>query len=82
MHHDAEGLHRRRPPRVSWFLAPRSVALVGATERSLWSAILVNNFRSCGYPGEVHLVHSRSVEAFGQPCHPNLDAVPGPVDHV
>ncbi len=79
---DAQGAHRGRPARVSWFLGPRSVALVGATERSLWSAILVANFRACGYRGAVHLVHPRNAEAFGQRCYPNLEAVPGEVDHA
>jgi len=67
---------------VSWFLEPQSVALVGATERSLWSTILVGNFRACGFGGQVHLVHPRNAEAFGQRCHPSLEAVPGPVDHA
>jgi len=67
---------------VSWFLDPASVALVGATERSLWSTILVGNFRTCGYRGEVHLVHPRAAEAFGQRCFPSLEAIPGPVDHA
>jgi acyl-CoA synthetase (NDP forming) len=67
---------------VTWFLNPRSVALVGATERSLWSAVLVNNFRECGYQGDVHLVHPRNAEAFGQRCYPDLQSVPGEVDHA
>src|SRR5262252_2932751 len=68
--------------RVSWFLNPRSIALVGATEQSLWSAILVNNFRNCGYTGKVHLVHRRKTEAFGQRCFPSLQAIPDDVDHA
>ena len=67
---------------MSWFLNPRSIALVGATEQSLWSAILVANFRNCGYTGEVHLVHPRRTEAFGQRCYPELGAIPGDVDHA
>ena len=67
---------------MSWFLEPQSVALVGATERSLWSTILVGNFRACGFGGQVHLVHPRTAEAFGQRCHPSLEAVPGSVDHA
>jgi acetate---CoA ligase (ADP-forming) len=67
---------------VSWFLDPASIALVGATERSLWSTILVGNFRTCGYGGQVHLVHPRAAEAFGQRCHPSLDAIPGGVEHA
>ena len=67
---------------MSWFLNPRSIALVGATERSLWSTILVSNFRNCGYSGAVHLVHPRNAEAFGQRCFPSLQAIPDDVDHV
>ncbi|HXM54725.1 MAG TPA: acetate--CoA ligase family protein [Candidatus Dormibacteraeota bacterium] len=67
---------------MSWFLDPGSVALVGATERSLWSAILVTNFRTLGYGGQVHLVHPRNAEAFGQRCFPSLEAVPEAVDHA
>src|SRR5215467_4154046 len=83
MQHDGERLHRGEESlRVSWFLDPSSVALVGATERSLWSSILVANFRTCGYGGEVHLVHPRNAEAFGQRCLPSLEAIPGGVDHA
>ncbi|HEY4025108.1 MAG TPA: CoA-binding protein, partial [Candidatus Dormibacteraeota bacterium] len=67
---------------MSWFLSPQSVALVGATEKSLWSRVLVTNFRGCGYPGRLHLVHPRSAEAFDQPCFRSLEAVPEPVDHA
>ena len=67
---------------MSWFLDPASIALVGATERSLWSTILVGNFRTCGYGGQVHLVHPRNAEAFGQRCYPTLEAIPGGVDHA
>ena len=67
---------------MSWLLNPRSIALVGATEHSLWSAALLNNFRSCGYTGQVHLVHPRRTEAFGLRCFPKLEAIPGDVDHA
>src|SRR5437667_85775 len=82
---DAQRTEEGRPERsgrVSWFLGPRSIALLGATERSLWSAALVANFRDCGYPGELHLVNPRAAEVFGRPCHPDLDAVPGDVEHA
>jgi acyl-CoA synthetase (NDP forming) len=79
---NGERIHRGRRLRVSWFLDPASVALVGATERSLWSTILVANFRTCGYGGQVHLVHPRNAEAFGQRCYPSLEAIPGGVDHA
>ncbi len=61
-------------------LEPRSIALVGATEASLWSQNLVANLGSLGYPGQLHLVNPRRTEMFGRRSHPSLLEVPGDVD--
>ncbi len=63
-------------------LSPRSVALVGATEASIWSANLIANFTDLGYTGHLHLVHPDRPVQFGRPCHPDLAAIPEPVDHA
>ena len=65
---------------VDAILNPRSLALVGATEGSAWSAALVANLRGHGFEGKVHLVNPRYRELFGQPCHPNLAGIGEPVD--
>lgn len=67
---------------MSWFLAPGSIALVGATERSGWSASLISNFGRFGYQGRLHLVHPRHPEQFGQRCYRSLEDVPEPIDHA
>jgi acyl-CoA synthetase (NDP forming) len=64
---------------IGELLAPRSVALVGAAAESLWTQSIVNNLRGLGYPGDVHLVHPRHTELFGQPCYRSLLEVPGEV---
>lgn len=67
-------------PRFGRLLRARSVALVGVSEQSFWSRHLVRNLASFGFDGDVHLVNPTRSRQFGRPCHPDLDAVPGPVD--
>ncbi|NJC82943.1 acetate--CoA ligase family protein [Planosporangium mesophilum] len=59
---------------------PRSIALVGATDKSGWSVNTFNNLRAGGFPGPVHLVNPRAEVVHGQRAYPSLAAVPGPVD--
>ncbi|HEV2033942.1 MAG TPA: CoA-binding protein, partial [Candidatus Dormibacteraeota bacterium] len=61
-------------------LAPRSIALVGASEGSSWSQALVANFASLGFQGRLHLVHPRHSQQFGLPCHGSVSAIPDQVD--
>jgi acyl-CoA synthetase (NDP forming) len=55
------------------------VALVGAAAESLWTQSILSNLRGLGYSGDVHLVHPRHQELFGQPCYASLLDVPGDV---
>jgi len=61
-------------------LAPRAIALVGASESSSWSQALVANFASLGFQGRFHLVHPRHSQLFGLPCHRSVSAIPDQVD--
>ena len=61
-------------------LSPRSLALVGASEASLWSQNLVANLRGLGYSGVLSFVHPRERQLFGEPAHASLEEVPGEVD--
>ena len=65
---------------VRALLNPRSLALVGATENSAWSAALIANLRNLGYAGQIHLVNPRYPTQFGMPCHPSVGAIGSPVD--
>ena len=64
-------------------LRPRSVAVVGATDRpgSYGDATLVN-LATLGFPGPVYGVHPTRTEVHGRPCVPTLDDLPEPVDAV
>jgi len=61
-------------------LAPRSIALVGASEASSWSQALVANFANLGFQGRLYLVHPRHSQQFGLACHGSVNAIPDQVD--
>jgi acetate---CoA ligase (ADP-forming) len=61
-------------------LAPRSIALVGASEASSWSLALVTNFATLGFQGRLHLVNPRHSQQFGLPCHRHVSDIPDQVD--
>jgi acyl-CoA synthetase (NDP forming) len=64
-------------------LAPRSLALVGASPRpgSNGHGMIVAA-RSCGFEGALYLVNPRYDEIEGEPCYPSLDALPETPEHA
>src|SRR5215467_13312700 len=74
---------RRRlvtPQRLRSFFAPRSVALVGASEGSGWARFVVESLRTAGLPGPMVPVHPTNPSAFGQPAIRSLRELDEPVD--
>lgn len=69
-----------RHPLATLF-APRSVALVGASDRagSVGNAVL-ESLRAAGFAGRVEYVNPKHSTVAGAPCHATLDALPEPVD--
>ncbi len=59
-------------------LRPRSVAIVGASERSRWSSGAFENLR--GFAGPVHLVNPRGGTVHGQAAAVSCGAIGAPVD--
>jgi acetate---CoA ligase (ADP-forming) len=53
---------------LSTMLRPRSIALVGATDRSTWSKSTFANLTTLKYDGEVHLVARRGGIVHGRPA--------------
>ena len=63
-------------------LNPKSIAIVGASDRigpgfNAWKAL-----EHVGFQGKVHLVNPSKSELLGQKCHPSLDAIEGDIDAV
>jgi acyl-CoA synthetase (NDP forming) len=61
-------------------LAPRSVAIVGATERPGYAARLLGNLVEGGFAGAIHPVSATRETVFGRAAFRSLRDVPGPVD--
>ena len=61
-------------------LAPRSIAVVGASERMSIGRTIIDSLTTLGFPGAVYPVHPRHETVLGHPCYSSLDDVPGDVD--
>jgi acetate---CoA ligase (ADP-forming) len=79
---DARAAARRliTPERLAEFFAPRSVAMVGASETSGWSRFIVAANSAVGYQGPLQPVHPRHDKVFGRPAVPTLRHLPQPAD--
>lgn len=65
---------------VARLLKPRSIAIVGASDRSRWSGTMLRNLKAGGYPGRIHLVNPKGGVVHGEPAAVNCLDVDGPVD--
>ncbi len=61
---------------------PRSIALVGASDRNAWTRQVLVALESVGYDGALHLVNPRSSEALGRPTVARIQDIPEAVDAV
>lgn len=62
------------------FFSPRSVALVGASEKSAWSHGVAAKFRAYSYAGKVFAVNRGGVDAHGYPGFKSCKEIPEQVD--
>jgi acetyltransferase len=61
--------------------APRSLAIIGASERGHYPVSIHKNLTQAGFPAEsMYAVNPRQQQVFGMPCYPSVKAIPGPVD--
>jgi acyl-CoA synthetase (NDP forming) len=77
---DAAANHLASPRRLREFFAPRSIAMVGASDNSGWARFIVASCATTGFAGQLVPVHPRAKTAFGFPVVPNLRDLPDPVD--
>ena len=68
------------PERLAGLFTPRSVALIGATDRSMWSRNTFQNLRAFSPEVPVHCVHPRNDVVHGQPAHRSIGAIGEPID--
>ena len=70
--------HRLQP-----LLAPRSLALVGASPKAgTFGNSMIHACVHAGFPGDLYLVNPSYEDVEGRACHASLGALPGPIDHA
>src|SRR5215468_7476028 len=76
--------HQQRSEGVRALLAPRNVAIVGASDRpGNWSQRVYRSLKRLGFPGAIYPVNPRNKTVWdGETCYPNLRDLPEPPDHV
>jgi acetate---CoA ligase (ADP-forming) len=67
---------------LSRLLSPRSIAVVGATERPGYAARLFQNIVTGGFEGDLYPVSLTRDTVFGRRAYPSVTDLPGPVDVV
>jgi acyl-CoA synthetase (NDP forming) len=65
---------------VAQLFNPRSIALIGATDKSRWSWSIFGNLQLHGFTGPVYLVNQRGIGVHGQQSYARVADLPGPVD--
>lgn len=66
--------------RLAPLFEPKSIALVGASEKSYWSVLLTNNFRALDYRGKVFAVNRNGNDVFGIKGYKSIAEIGEPVD--
>ncbi|MSQ91605.1 MAG: CoA-binding protein [Gammaproteobacteria bacterium] len=71
------------PHRLDSLLRPRSIAVLGATERlETVGRNAVENLLKGGFEGRLYAVNPGRTSVCGVPCFPSLAALPEPAEHV
>jgi acyl-CoA synthetase (NDP forming) len=77
---DAPARPKSSEHRLAPLFEPKSIALVGATEKSYWSVLLTNNFNALDYKGKVFAVNRNGNDVFGLKGYRNVAEIGEPVD--
>ena len=63
-------------------LRPKSIAIVGASERGRWPRNIFDSLRQHKFGGNVYLINPRQKEVYGERAYPSLRDLPEQVDHA
>lgn len=67
---------------IAKLLAPKSIAVVGASQRRGRGSNVIANLQGNGFKGEIFAVHPRYDDVLGCKCYPTVAALPATVDCV
>ena len=65
---------------LSALLNPRSIAVVGASERFGAGSLVIENLKTLGYEGKIIPINPRYGSILGYPCYPSLRDVPKAIE--
>ncbi|MGO8989730.1 MAG: acetate--CoA ligase family protein [bacterium] len=69
------------PTELDVFLQPRSVAVIGATERlGSWGSFIMEGLLSFPYPGKIYPVNQHSSTVYGTRAYPDVKSIPDSVE--
>ncbi len=68
--------------RLESLISPRSVAVVGASEQSWYGRLVLQNLKSCKFPGAIYPINPKYDGILGIKCYSDLAAVGKPIDCV
>src|ERR1700742_1106153 len=68
------------PEQVRQLFNPRSIALIGATDKSRWSWSTFGNLQVHQFPGPVYLVNPRGIPVHGKDSYARIADLPPDVD--
>lgn len=69
--------------KVAALLAPRNVAIVGASDRpGNWAARVWRNLNRYDFPGAIYPINPRRETLWDVPCYPDVASLPEPPDHL
>lgn len=68
------------PERLAEFFAPRSIAVVGASDTSAWARFVLASAAASGFSGPLIPVHHVRRTVFGRPAAASLRELPEPAD--
>jgi acyl-CoA synthetase (NDP forming) len=61
-------------------LRPRSVAVLGASDRPSPGRMIIESLDRIGFPGQIYPVNPKYETLFGRPCYPSIADLPEAVD--
>lgn len=63
-------------------MCPKSIAMIGASEKNFFGMMIFENLKKQGYEGKVYPINPKHEMLAGHKCYPSLDAVPEAPDMV
>lgn len=70
----------RRAIDLEPLLRPRSVAVLGASDRPSPGRMIIESLDRIGFPGPIYPVNPKYQTLFGHPCYPSVADLPEAVD--